>query len=67
MVVGFHATTLWQLSQVLVAVMCCAPLPVASVPLWQLKQLPVTPLWSKFAGSQAAVVWQFWQLSSAGG
>jgi hypothetical protein len=65
--VGFQATTLWQLSQLVVVVMCWAPLPVALVPLWQLKQLPVMPLWSKLAGSQAAVVWQFWQLLSVTG
>ena len=44
--------------------MCNAFLPVAARPLWQLKQLPVTPLWLKFAGRHATVVWQLAQLSS---
>ena len=34
-------TGLWQSSQTLVVWACVAFLPVASVPLWQLKQLPV--------------------------
>ncbi len=39
--------------------MCEAPLPVALVPLWQLKQLPVMLEWSKpVAGLQAVVQWQ---------
>jgi hypothetical protein len=33
--------------------------------LWQLEQVPgVTPVWSKRAGRQAVVVWQFSQMSS---
>jgi hypothetical protein len=37
-------------------------LPVAVVPLWQLAQLPVTPLWSKTAPLQLVVLWQSSQL-----
>jgi hypothetical protein len=64
LVAGFHATTLWHDSQVFVVVMCVLFLPVAFVPLWHEKQLPVMPLWLKFAGFQATVVWQVWQLLS---
>src|SRR5271166_3067112 len=46
--------------------MCCVGLPDASAPLWQLMQLAVMPAWSKRAGSQALVVWQFWQASLLG-
>jgi len=38
--------------------MCPGFLPVACVPLWQLLQPPVTPVWLKRAGIQASVVWQ---------
>ena len=48
----------WQSSQVLVVLMCVAFLPVAVVPLWQLKQEPVTALWSKLTLVQLLVVWQ---------
>jgi hypothetical protein len=37
--------------------MCAAFLPVAVVPLWQLTQLPVTPVWSKRAGVHAFGEW----------
>ena len=34
-------------------------MPVAFVPLWQLEQLPVMPVWLKpVAGFQAVVLWQ---------
>jgi hypothetical protein len=32
----------WQSSQVLPEAMCVADLPVAVLPLWQLKQVPMT-------------------------
>ena len=50
---------MWQASHVLDVCRWLAPLPVALVPLWQLKQLPVTPEWSKpVAGFHAVVPWQ---------
>jgi hypothetical protein len=57
-VAGFHAATEWQDSQVLLLAMCVAFLPVAWVPLWQLTQFVVMPVWSNFAGRQAFEVWQ---------
>jgi hypothetical protein len=47
----------------LLVLMCVAVLPVASTPLWQLKQLPTMVEWSKVAGIQAFDVWQSSQLS----
>jgi hypothetical protein len=55
----------WQLAQLVSVVMCVVPLPVAFAPLWQLKQLPVIPEWSKpVAGFQAVGLWQFPQALS---
>lgn len=48
----------WQSSQLLLVAMWVAGLPVAVVPLWQLKQVPVTLLWSKLATVQLEVLWQ---------
>lgn len=48
----------WQFEQTLVVPGCMADLPVAVVPLWQLWQLPVTPVWLKVAGNHAVVLWQ---------
>ena len=45
-------------SQPLLLAMCVADLPVAVTPLWQLTQVPVTPLCVKVAGVQAVVPWQ---------
>ena len=42
-VAGRHVLVVWQLSQSLPTGMCCDPLPVAAVPLWQELQLPVMP------------------------
>jgi hypothetical protein len=42
-VAGRQAVGVWHASQVLLVVRCEVPLPVALVPLWQLKQLPVMP------------------------
>ncbi|RLA34221.1 MAG: hypothetical protein DRR15_09300 [Gammaproteobacteria bacterium] len=53
---------LWQSSQTLVVCGCAGFLPVASVPLWQLAQLPLIFTWSKFAGNHATVLWQSSQL-----
>ncbi len=36
------------------------------VPLWQVKHMPLTPEWSKFAGSHAAVLWQSSQAAVVG-
>ena len=40
-------------------------LPVASVPLWQDSQVPVTCVWSsgRIGGFHDVVVWQNWQLA----
>ena len=46
--------------------MCAAGLPCALVPLWQLAQLPVMPVWSKRAGFQASGEWQLSQELSLG-
>ena len=52
---------MWQLSQESVVVMCVGFLPGARVPLWQVAQPPVMPVWSKrLAGFHALVVWQDW-------
>jgi hypothetical protein len=39
---GFHAVVVWQLSQLESLAMCALPLPVARVPSWQEKQVPMT-------------------------
>ena len=44
--------------------MCPVFLPPALVPLWQSKQLAVTPVWSKRAGFHAVVEWQLSQVLS---
>ena len=50
--------------QVLLAGIWLAGLPVAIVPLWQLKHSPTTWAWStRVAGFQAPVAWQLSQLS----
>jgi hypothetical protein len=46
----------WHISHVLLDAMCVGFLPVALVPLWQLKHVPVTPLWLKLAGDHALVL-----------
>ena len=55
---GDHAVEVWQSSQTLLVDRCALPLPVAVVPLWQLEQLDVIPLWLKVAGDHAVVRWQ---------
>jgi len=42
----------WQASQTSVEAMCVAGLPVAVVPSWQLKQVPMTAVWSIVIVSQ---------------
>jgi hypothetical protein len=57
---GFQLEVLWQFTQLTVVGMCCAFLPAALLPLWQLVQLvaDVNPLWSMpVAGVQAEVLW----------
>jgi hypothetical protein len=39
---GIQALVVWQLSQALLLGRCLTGLPVASLPLWQLKQVPIT-------------------------
>jgi hypothetical protein len=48
----------WQASHVLLLAMCVAFFPVALVPLWQLAQFVVMPVWSNFAGFHALGLWQ---------
>ena len=49
----------WQLSHSDVVGICNCGIPVASVPLWQLAQLPgAIPLCLKFVGLQAMIWWQ---------
>ena len=60
---GDQTTLLWQSAQISVVEIWVGCLPVASVPSWQLTQLPVIFTWSKLAGIQATVVWQSSQLS----
>lgn len=55
LVAGDHAATAWQLSQLVVVVMCEGDRPIALVPLWQLAQLALTLAWLKLAGDQAVV------------
>ncbi len=43
-VAGTQAFVVWQSSQVLPETMCVADLPVAVLPLWQLKQVPMTEM-----------------------
>jgi hypothetical protein len=54
---GRHAVVLWQLTQLTVVGMCCAVLPVAALPLWQLLQLvaAVNRVWSGLEPSQVEV------------
>ena len=52
---GENATVEWQASQVIVVLACNGCLPVASVPLWQLKQLSTIFVCSKEAGVQPVV------------
>jgi hypothetical protein len=55
---GVHEEVLrWQSWQRLLVAKCVGLLPVAVVPLWQVEQAAVTPVWLKVAGSQAAVLW----------
>ena len=50
---------LWHVSHAAVVATCVAFLPVAVVPLWQLAQVPVTPVWLKVTVVQLEVdVWQ---------
>ena len=56
---------LWQVSQPAVVVTCFAGLPKAVLPLWQVAQPLTMPLWLKFAGVHAVVVWQFSHVLSA--
>ncbi|RPI32549.1 MAG: hypothetical protein EHM52_00125 [Actinomycetota bacterium] len=52
---GFHAEAVWQLSQLVSLAMWAAFLPVAIVPLWQEKQLPMVCVWStRVAGRHPA-------------
>jgi len=60
---GDHDVLLWQSSQIFVVFMCVGCLPVASTPLWQLKQFPEMFAWSKTAGTQRALEWQSSQRS----
>jgi hypothetical protein len=63
-VTGFQALVAWQVSHLLLVVMCPAFLPVAVVPLWQLAQFVVMPAWSNpVAGVQAVVLWQLLQFA----
>ena len=48
----------WQSWQVVLVEICAADLPVAFVPLWQVEQFDVMPVWLKVAGVQALVPWQ---------
>ncbi len=53
---------MWQSSQVLLDGMWLPGLPVAVTPLWQVKQAPVTALWStRVTGDQVRVLWQLSQ------
>jgi hypothetical protein len=61
--VGFQEVVLWQLTQAVVVVKCCAFLPAAELPLWQLAQVVelLNRLWSTFAPAHVEV--DLWQLS----
>jgi hypothetical protein len=54
---GCHVDVEWHASHVALERMCEAFLPVACVPLWQLAQFVVIPVWSKPAGRHAMVLW----------
>ncbi|MEZ5571407.1 MAG: hypothetical protein R3E64_05220 [Halioglobus sp.] len=53
---GRQPTVAWQATQSCVVRIWLLPLPSAVVPLWQLWQLPVIPVWEKFAGRHATDV-----------
>jgi hypothetical protein len=56
---GSHATVeRWHTEQSAVVMMCVALLPVAVVPLWQVLQPLVIPVWLNVAGFHAIVLWQ---------
>ena len=55
MAAGLKAAAVWQVSQVAVVAMCVADLPLADLPLWQLAQPVVTPVWSNYAPKKLAV------------
>ena len=54
---------LWHVSHAAVVATCVAFLPVAVVPLWQLAQVPVTPLWLNVTVLQLLV--DLWHVSHA--
>lgn len=49
---------LWQLPQSRVVIACCTGLLMAMTPLWQLRQVALTPTWLKVATFHATVPWQ---------
>ncbi len=61
-VAGFHAATVWHKAQSFEDTTCVpvtVSLPVAVVPSWHEKHVPMACVWSNFAtGFQAVVVWQ---------
>jgi hypothetical protein len=57
-VAGLQRNTPWQSAHWLDVGRWLADFPSASVPLWQLAQLPRASAWSKRASRQATVVWQ---------
>lgn len=52
---------LWQVSHGLLVTMCLADFPVAVVPLWQLAQFAMMPVWFIRAPANVAVL--LWQVS----
>ncbi|MCA9504546.1 MAG: hypothetical protein KC616_15765 [Myxococcales bacterium] len=56
----------WQSSQVFGAGRWFGILPVARLPLWQVKQFWKMPTWFIVAGANAFVVWQFSQVLFVG-
>lgn len=57
----FQATVLWQPSHESLVDICPTGLPIAVVPLWQVRQVPgATPTWLKVTGVQAV---DWWHLS----
>jgi hypothetical protein len=55
---------LWQVSQAALVAMCVAGLPKAFVPLWQVAQPVVMPVWF-IAAPPAKLLVDLWQVSQA--
>ena len=63
---GVHAFVVWQTWQSLPLAMWFVLLPMARLPLWQVKQPSTMPVWSIVAGVQPFGVWHVSQVLPVG-